>query len=96
MLIPISDEYRYRYIDFGAKNPASDFGNDTHYGQVFLVRSARDRIFELNIAYPFAEKGADFQNRKVELTAYGADIGRAIGILELFETELYADANPGP
>lgn len=93
VLIPISDEYRYRYIDFGAKNPDSNFGNDTHYGQTFLVRSATDRIFELNIAYPFAEKGPNFQNRKVDLAAYGADIGRAIGILELFETELYADAN---
>ncbi|WP_128254780.1 hypothetical protein [Falsirhodobacter deserti] len=93
VLIPVSDEYRYRYIDFGAKNPEKNFGNDTYYGQSFLVRSVSDRIFELNIAYPFAEKGAGFQDRKVDLSAYGADIGRAIGVVELFETELYADAN---
>jgi hypothetical protein len=93
VLVPISDVYRYRYIDFGAKNHESNFGNDTHYGQAFLVRSASDRIFELNIAYPFVEKGAGFQERKVDLGAYGSDIGRAIGVLELFETELYADAN---
>ena len=93
VLLPISDRYRYRFIDFGAKNPSSNFGNDTHYGQAFLVRSANDRIFELNIAYPFPTKGADFQNQKVELKHYGDDISRAIGVPELFETELYADAN---
>lgn len=93
VLLPISDAYRYAYIDLGAKNPDSNFGNDTHYGQAFLVRSANDRIFELNIAYPFPSKTADFQNKKVNLAAYGTDIGRAIGVLELFETELYQDAN---
>lgn len=93
VLLPISDPYRYAYIDLGAKNPDSNFGNDTHYGQAFLVRSANDRIFELNIAYPFPAKAAGFQNQKVDLAAYGADIGRAIGVLELFETELYEDAN---
>jgi hypothetical protein len=93
LLLPVSDPYRYRYIDFGAKNQESNFGNDTHYGQAFLVRSANDRIFELNIAYPFPSKAADFQNQKVALGSYGDDIGRAIGVLELFETELYADAN---
>ncbi|MBW0159695.1 hypothetical protein [Sedimentimonas flavescens] len=93
VLLPISDAYRYRYIDFGAKNPESNFGNDTHYGQAFIVRSANDRIFELNIAYPFPTKSGDFQAMKIDLAAYGIDIGRAIGVLELFETELYEDAN---
>lgn len=93
VLLPISDPYRYRYIDLGAKNPESNFGNDTHYGQAFLVRSANDRIFELNIAYPFPSKADSFQQEKVDLNAYGIDIGRAIGVLEFFETELYADAN---
>lgn len=93
LLLPLSDAYRYRYIDLGAKDPASNFGNDTHYGQAFLVRSATDKIFELNVAYPFAEKGAGFQDRKMDLGAYGGDISRAIGALELFETELYENAN---
>lgn len=93
VLLPISDPYRYSYIDLGAKNPDSNFGNDTHYGQAFLVRSANDRIFELNIAYPFPSKTAGFQDQKVDLKMYGDDIGRAIGVLELFETELYEDAN---
>lgn len=93
LLLPLSDAYRYRFVDLGAKNPDSNFGADTHYGQAFLVRSANDKIFELNIAYPFAEKSAGFQDRKIDLAHYKTDIGRAIGVLDLFETELYADAN---
>jgi hypothetical protein len=93
LLLPISDPYRYRYVDLGAKDPDSNFGNDTHYGQAFLVRSANDRIFELNLSYPFPEKAAGFQDRKVDLRHYIGEIGRAVGVLELFETELYADAN---
>lgn len=93
VLLPISDPYRYAYIDLGAKNPDSNLGNDTHYGQAFVVRSANDRIFELNVAYPFPSKVAGFQDQKVDLSTYGTDIGRAIGVLELFETKLYVDAN---
>lgn len=93
LLLPISDEYRYNYIDLGAKNPESNFGADTHYGQAFLVRSSADKIFELNVAYPFAEKGEGFQNRKVDLSEYGDTIYRALGVLEMFQTELYEDAN---
>jgi len=93
LLLPISDSYRYRFIDLGAKNPQSNFGADTHYGQAFLVRTSSDKMFELNVAYPFAEKGDGFQERKVTLSHYGDTIFRALGVLELFQTELYEDAN---
>ncbi len=93
LVIPISDSYRYRYIDLGAKNPDSNFGNDTHYGQAFLVRTSSNKMLELNLAYPFETKGQGFQSKKVELSEYGSDIDRALGVLELFETELYSDAN---
>ena len=93
LVLPITDGYRYRHIDHGAKDPASNYGSRTHYGQSFLVRSRRGRMFELNLAYPQPRKDKDFQSRKVDLSAYGPDLERAISALDLLETDLFEDAN---
>ena len=92
LLLPMSDPYRYRYVDLGPR-PELKFWERYPLWTGVPCRSANDRIFELNLAYPFPEKAAGFQDRKVDLRHYQDDIGRAIGVLELFETELYADAN---
>lgn len=93
LLLPLSDSYRYKYIDKGSKLENSNFGERTHYGQSFLVRSRSNKMFELNIAYPFKYKGKGFQNEKVKLEAYGETLSKALSILDLLETDLYTDAN---
>lgn len=93
LVLPISDSYRYQYIDKGPKRQDSNFGDRTHYGQSFLVRSRSNKMFELNLAYPFKSKVGGFQRAKVKLEAYGETISKAISMLDLLETELYVDAN---
>lgn len=93
LVLPISDPYRYQYIDRGPKLQGSNFGERTHYGQSFLIRTRTNKMFELNIVYPFGSKGPGFQNRKMELTSYGNAISKALSILDLLETDLYVDAN---
>lgn len=93
LVLPLSDSYRYQYIDKGPKLQDSNFGERTHYGQSFLVRSRSNKMFEINIAYPFKSKGKGFQKEKINLNAYGEAISKALSMLDLLETELYVDAN---
>lgn len=93
LALPIDDEYRYSLIEPGAKRPDSNFGNDTYFGQDFLIRSRRGRMYSICIAYPFADKtGGDFQQRKVAVTHYGKDIARAASVIDMMETHLFEDA----
>ncbi|MEM7515327.1 MAG: hypothetical protein AAF368_00185 [Planctomycetota bacterium] len=93
LVLPISDEYRYRYIDYGAKDPSKNHGAETYYGQPFLVRGTNGAIYELHVAYPFARKGAGFQQAKMDLDHYEGVMMEAISLLELFGTPLWENAN---
>lgn len=93
LVLPISDAYRYRYIDYGAKDPAKNHGAETYYGQPFLVRSTNGAIYELHVAYPFERKASGFQQAKMDLDRYDPILMEAISQLELFGTPLWENAN---
>jgi hypothetical protein len=90
----IDDHYRHTYIT-GSDTPSPNFGHETYYGQDFLFKTERGRIFNFALPYPFADKGSDrreFATRKVELTGYGSLIQRACDLIRYFELDLYDNA----
>lgn len=92
----IDDDYRNQYIT-GGDSPAANFGNETYYGQDFLFKTERGRIFNFAIPYPFPDKshgggGRAFSAAKVDLARYGALIARACDLIRHFEMDLYDNA----
>lgn len=92
----IDDEYRNQFIT-GGDSPAANFGNETYYGQDFLFKTERGRIFNFAIPYPFEDKtfgggGKGFANAKVDLAHYGSLIERACELIRHFEMDLYESA----
>ena len=92
----IDDDYRNQYI-IGADSPADNFGNETYYGQDFLFKTERGRIFNFAIPYPFADKtagggGKGFAKAKVNLANYGSLVERACDLIRHFEMDLYDNA----
>lgn len=92
----IDDAYRNEYIT-GGGSPAANFGNETYYGQDFLFKTERGRIFNFAIPYPFEDKafgggGEAFAKAKVELERYGSLVERACDLIRHFEMDLYDNA----
>lgn len=92
----VDDEYRNTYIT-GADSPAANFGNETYYGQDFIFRTERGRIFNFAIPYPFVDKthgggGAGYANAKAELPRYGNLVKQACDLIRHFEMDLYESA----
>ncbi len=90
----IDDAYRKTYIT-GSDSTSANFGNETYYGQDFLFKTERGRIFNFALPYPFSDKGssgADFATKKVEAERYGSLIVRACDLIRHFELDLYDNA----
>lgn len=92
----LDDDYRNRYIK-GSDSPASNFGNETYYGQDFLFKTERGRIFNFAVPYPFASKGRAaeqkaFATAKADVRNYGSLIERACDLIRHFELDLYDSA----
>ncbi|MDT3736849.1 MAG: hypothetical protein ROZ00_11530 [Denitratisoma sp.] len=92
----IDDDYRNQFIT-GGDSPAANFGNETYYGQDFLFKTERGRIFNFAIPYPFEDKtfgggGKGFAKAKVDLAHYGSLIERACDLIRHFEMDLYDNA----
>jgi len=95
-LLPISDQYRYRYIQPAAFGREKNFGSETYYGQTFILRTSAGKVFDLCLAYPFPSKeansGRPFSELKMDLAAYDDDLDRAISLVELMQMDLYENA----
>lgn len=92
----LDDDYRNRYIK-GSDSPANNFGNETYYGQDFLFKTERGRMFNFAVPYPFASKGRAaeqkaFATAKADILNYGSLIERACDLIRHFELDLYDSA----
>jgi hypothetical protein len=92
----VDDDYRNTFIT-GSETPTANFGNETYYGQDFLFKTERGRIFNFAVPYPFADKtfgggGAAFARAKVERERYGNLVERACDLIRHFEMDLYDNA----
>ena len=90
----IDDLYRNTYIT-GSDSPSANFGNETYYGQDFLFKTERNRIFNFALPYPFPDKEAGetaFAQQKIDLGRYGSLTQRACDLIRHFELDLYDNA----
>ena len=92
----IDDEYRNKFVT-GGDAMAKNFGNETYYGQDFLFKTERGRIFNFALPYPFLDKtagggGAGFARVKADLSNYGRLVERACDLIRHFEMDLYDNA----
>lgn len=92
----IDDKYRNKYVT-GGDSPSANFGNETYYGQDFLFKTERGRIFNFALPYPFFDKtagggGKGFSAVKVNFANYGSLIERACDLIRHFEMDLYDNA----
>lgn len=92
----IDDTYRHTYIT-GSDKASADFGYESYYGQDFLFKTERGRIFNFALPYPFESKAGiggrpGFSKAKVELHRYGSLIERACDLIRHFELDLYDNA----
>tara|TARA_Y100001001_G_scaffold164530_1_gene197049 strand:+ start:1651 stop:3021 length:1371 start_codon:yes stop_codon:yes gene_type:complete len=90
----IDDEYRYKYIK-GSNEQGGNFGSETYYGQDFLFKTERGRIFTFAVPYPFEDKAnsdTSFARKKVDLSKYGNSVSRACDLIRHFELNLYESA----
>lgn len=87
-VIPVSDDYRYRYVEPAKLGSTRNFGDDTYYGQDFFVKTERGHRFVLCVAYPFGDKAGAFQVEKSRPQNY-ATLGRALEVIKSLESDLY-------
>ncbi|WP_432723886.1 hypothetical protein R0381_000737 [Jeongeupia wiesaeckerbachi] len=91
----LDDDYRNKYIA-GNETPAANFGNETYYGQDFLFKTERGRIFNFAIPYVLSHKGlvngVCFSQLKSDPKAYGSLVKRACDFIRHFELDLFENA----
>jgi len=94
LMMPVDDAYRYQMIEPAAFQRTGNFGDETYYGQNFLVRTSQGKVFDACLAYPFPSKAAvtDFQTEKVRIANYGDDLARMVSVIEMMQTDLYENA----
>lgn len=88
----IDDQYRTQFISASvSKSP--NFGDETYYGQDFLLKTEKGQMFVVAVPYPFANKQdkVRFAQEKVDVSRY-PDLGRAFDLIRHFEFDLYRSA----
>ncbi|MDX3927850.1 MAG: hypothetical protein QHC90_18820 [Shinella sp.] len=95
-VLPVSDDYRTAFIEPDKMETGKNFGDETYYGQTFIVRTSRNKLFDVTLAYPFSNKssvnGVPFRDAKVDLANYGDDISHMVSIIEMMQTDLFQNA----
>ncbi len=88
----IDDDYRKQYISAGMSN-SLNFGDETYYGQDFILKTEKGQIFVIALPYPFSTKNnkAEFSIKKTDVSRYPA-LGRSFDLIKHFELDLYQSA----
>jgi hypothetical protein len=95
-ILAVSDDYRRRYIK--QTDPTANFGDETYYGQDIIFHTERGNTFVIGLPYPWTEKRLGegtprerefaFRMAKSDLANY-SDLGRALDVVRLFESDLF-------
>jgi len=95
MAFAVNDDYRYKYVVSSREPSRTGFGDETYYGQDFLLKTQSGRRFVVALPYPFASKreasGENFHDLKIDWSRY-PNLDRALELIHEFETDLYANA----
>jgi hypothetical protein len=86
--MPVSDDYRYTFIDPGKFGSQKNFGDETYYGQDFFFKTKTDRTFVAVLPYTMEKKAPDFRKLKSKSETY-PDLIRALLLVQELESSLY-------
>lgn len=89
----ISDKYRAEFIN-GIAPLTDNFGHETYYGQDFIYKTDSGRIFDVCLAYPFADKKnrKQFSQQKADAKNYDRWLARAFALIRHLEFDLYENS----
>ena len=89
----VTDDFRNSYVDFNKTPSGTTYGNETYYGQDFLLKTMSGKLFVFNVPYPFPNKDniAIFKKEKANIEHY-LNIGAYARLIEDFESDLYESA----
>jgi len=89
----VTDEFRNSYVDFNKTPSGTTYGNETYYGQDFLLKTKSGKLFVFNAPYPFQNKEniLVFKKEKANIEHY-TNIGAYVKLIEDFESDLYDSA----
>ena len=89
----VTDEFRNSYVDFNKTPSGTTYGNETYYGQDFLLKTTSGKLFVFNAPYPFPNKDniMVFKKEKANIEHY-SNIGAYARLIEDFESDLYESA----
>lgn len=92
-IFAVSDEFRNTYVDFDKTPSKTTYGNETYYGQDFLMKTATGKVFVFDVPYPFENKEnlPIFKVEKSNILNY-VNIGEYAALIEDFESDLYESA----
>ncbi len=88
---PVTDEYRYQFIDPGKLGSTKNFGDETYYGQDFVVKMPSEKTFSMMLPYPFDKTTPDFRTAKSVSTNY-AELSRVFKVVTALESAMYGGA----
>ena len=89
----VTDDFRNSYVDFNKVPSSTTYGNETYYGQDFLLKTKSGKLFVFNVPYPFPNKDniKEFKTEKANIEHY-ENIGAYVRLIEDFESDLYESA----
>lgn len=89
----VTDDFRNSYVDFNKTPSSTTYGNETYYGQDFLLKTKSGKLFVFDVPYPFPNKDniALFKKEKADIKKY-SNIGAYVRLIEDFESDLYESA----
>ena len=89
----VTDDFRNIYVDFNKTPSSTTYGNETYYGQDFLLKTKSGKLFVFNAPYPFPNKDniAEVKREKANIEHY-SNIGAYARLIEDFESALYESA----
>ena len=86
----VTDEFRDKYIDYNRTASSTTFGAETYYGQDFIYKSKKGKVFVFNLPYPFFNKDNKevFKYEKSRIERYEDVLPLAIKVIDEFDCDL--------
>lgn len=86
----VTDRFRNDFVDFNKTPSNTTYGNETYFGQDFLLKTRSGKLFVFDAPYPFPNKDnlSIFIREKANIDNY-TNIGAYVKLIEDFETDLY-------
>lgn len=90
-VLSIDDDFRNKFIEFNRIPSSTTFGAETYYGQDFIYKSKKSKMFVFNLVYPFANKDNKeyFKHQKSNIENYN-NLKTALGIINEFESDMFS------